>query len=102
MIGRGEGSEPGQFKYPNQLTLLSAVPGSSRNPQLFVTDTNKHRVQVFDAISGDHVCVIGNGQGNGLGQMSLPCGVSICRGKDGRIIIYVSETGNNQIGRAHV
>lgn len=80
---QNHGSASGEFL----LAEFIAVDAS----QVYVTDTNNNRVQVFDR-QGELVRVIGS-TGSGDGQFSGPFGIDV----DSQGRIYVSESGNDRV-----
>ncbi len=62
-----EGSEPGQFWFPNGV----AIDAQGR---IYVSDGNNGRVQIFDG-TGSAVGAIGRGLGNG--DLALPRGIAV-------------------------
>ena len=62
--------------------------------QLFLADTNNHRIAVFNSKTGLHTRTIGGGpiQGSLFGQLSRPYGVCIDRG-----LLYVADYDNNRV-----
>jgi DNA-binding beta-propeller fold protein YncE len=61
--------------------------------QIFVADTNNHRVVVFDQETGAHIRNIGS-QGEALGQLSSPYGVCI----DAKTsMLYVADYDNHRV-----
>jgi DNA-binding beta-propeller fold protein YncE len=66
---------------------------------LYVTDTGKNRIQVFDATTGLGIRSIGNGYGSALGQLDAPMGVAFqlpSRFND-NVLLYVADSGNHRI-----
>lgn len=84
---------------------------SSSSYYLFVADAGNHRIQVFDAISGDHVRSIGDGLGAEPGQLNVPVGLALYvhpRGSSSNsstltpktgegLLLFVSDFENNRI-----
>ena len=66
-VGSGRGNGPGQMRTPVGLALREAreltEEGSRRVAYLYVSDQHNHRVQVFNADSGEFVMSIGAGEG---------------------------------------
>jgi DNA-binding beta-propeller fold protein YncE len=87
-IGRGtQGSAPGCLNYAVGMCL------DHTTRQLFVADTNNHRVVVFDQMSGVHVRTIGS-QGERFGQLSSPYGVCIDRSTGS---LFVADYDNHRV-----
>jgi DNA-binding beta-propeller fold protein YncE len=80
----GPGSEPGRFSAPKGM----AVDG---NGNLYVADSQNHRIQVFDG-NGNLVRQWGE-QGSGPGQFNEPWDVAVSPAGD----IYVADTWNHRI-----
>ncbi len=59
-IGEGPGSKVSQLKSPRGVVLAK---GSTEEPLIYVSDYENHRVQVFNAVSGKFLRVIGKGPG---------------------------------------
>jgi DNA-binding beta-propeller fold protein YncE len=78
------GSGNGQFFYPYDV----AVDGSGN---LYVADTNNHRIQKFDS-NGNFLLKWGT-QGTGDGQFYTPESIAV----DGSGNVYVTETSNHRI-----
>ncbi|HEX3015182.1 MAG TPA: 6-bladed beta-propeller [Desulfobacteria bacterium] len=78
----GEGAN-GQLKKPMGVTVA--------NETIYVTDTNNHRVQVFD-YDGNPVFSFGKG-GSGEGQFQFPYGIAV----DSNNLIYVADMWANNI-----
>lgn len=62
---------------------------------LYLAECGSHRIQVFDASTGQHVRMIGDGYGSRPGQFMFPCGIALAKanakypGRDG--VLYVAE-----------
>ena len=58
-----------------------------------------HRIQVFDADTGAHVCMIGAGRGSAVGQLGCPNCVTLHPGPNGSNLLFVSESvvGNKRV-----
>lgn len=76
--------QQGIFKSPENV----AVDGDGN---MYVADTNNHRIQKFD--SNGHYVLQWGGYGNGEGKLSFPAGIAV--DEDGNV--YVAEKGNNRI-----
>ena len=70
---RSRGSGVGQLKAPIGIAMQS----QNGKTLLYVADCWNHRIQVFDASSGQHVRMIGNGDGSGPGQLNCPRDVAV-------------------------
>lgn len=85
-IGR-KGNGAGELNTPEGLAIWHGKEGEGDNgsesshehhrTQLYVADSENHRVQVFDLVSGRHLRIIGDGQGRRPGQFEQPSGVAI-------------------------
>ena len=86
---RGSGNH--QFDTPWGLCVEPGAAG-----HLYVTDTNNHRVQVFNK-AGAYVRTIGvtGQQGTGTHQLDRPEGVAVEPGPDG--LVYVTDYGNDRL-----
>lgn len=78
------GSGPGQLDSPAALALDAAG-------NVYVADTQNHRVEVFDADGG--FLTQWGGYGSAPGQFNRPMGIAVS--PDGRV--YVADTYNNRI-----
>lgn len=63
---------------------------------LFVVNGKKHRIDVFDADSGDFIRVIGGGQGSGLNQLYFPTDI-VFETISSETYMYVSDSWNHRI-----
>ncbi len=98
--GRGGGSGDGGPAVEAQLYLPSgvAVDGSGN---IYIADTDNHRIRKVDAATGNISTVAGSGWGGYIGdgvpavraQLYLPSGVAV----DGSGNIYVADRGNSRI-----
>jgi Collagen triple helix repeat (20 copies)/Thrombospondin type 3 repeat/NHL repeat len=82
------GAGQGQFNVPSYVKV-------TMTGEIFVSDTDNHRIQVFDA-SGAFIRQIGSGTaGNLQGQFNRPAGLAL----DGAANLYVADYGNDRIVR---
>ena len=79
----GRGSGPGQFSYPNGVTLIGNT--------VYVCDYNNHRVQMFDT----ELSLLGSfgTRGSGEGQFDHPRDISTGRDE----CLYVADEGNHRV-----
>ena len=75
----------------------SGIAVDDKGTRVYVVDTGtvaneKHRVRVFDGVTGEHVLDIGE-RGNGKGEFNLPRDVVV--GTDG--LLYVVDGGNFRV-----
>ena len=82
-IGGGEGSGPGQFNQPCDVSF-------DDSSMLHVADCNNHRIQVLDQ-DGKYVREYGQ-RGSGLGQLSCPACIHVDHD-----YVYVSELFNHYV-----
>ena len=68
VLGKGKGSQPGEFLFPTNVTVDAAG-------NVYVSDTLNSRVQVFD-VDGRYVKSFGQ-RGNGWGMFDKPKGVAV-------------------------
>jgi len=80
----GSGSGAGKFLAPSGVAVDSAG-------DIYVSDTNNHRIQKFDS-GGVHIVSWGS-NGSGDGELNTPAGLAI----DSADNVYVADTGNNRI-----
>ncbi len=74
------------------------VPSNGDDALLYVADTNNHRIQVFNARTGDHMRFVGNGKGAALGQLHLPRGIALRHpGPDNLTLAFVTEEHNHRM-----
>lgn len=100
IIGLGRGSGPGQLGYPNGLALhCSQGAGGVMTHQLFVADWgNNHRIQVFDAVTGEYQRSIGGGNGSMPGKLSGPADIALYKPvSDGETLLFVADCSNHRI-----
>lgn len=94
-IGSGGGAHPGQF---NGIYGLAVQPANARaNGMLYIADFSNHRIQVFDALTGELNRVIGAGMGNILSQLYFPSDVILQPRLDGSMVMFVAEQTNNRV-----
>jgi DNA-binding beta-propeller fold protein YncE len=87
-IGKGiQGSGPGY------LNLAVGICLHEEYDELFVADTNNHRIAVFNLVSGVHIMHIGS-YGAEPGQLNSPYGVCVDKPTD---TMYVADSENNRI-----
>ncbi|HEX7256927.1 MAG TPA: 6-bladed beta-propeller [Nitrososphaeraceae archaeon] len=79
-----EGTENGQFMVPHSMVFDS-------EDNIYVTDTNNHRIQKFTS-DGEFITKWGT-EGNGDGEFSSPEGIDV----DSLGNVYVADTGNSRI-----
>jgi len=83
----GHGGEPGQFVRPQGLAV-------DKNDHIWVADACNHRIQVFDATSGEVRRVRMWGEpGSEPGQLRYPYDLVL----DGKGHVYVCEWGNHRV-----
>jgi DNA-binding beta-propeller fold protein YncE len=89
VLGAGtEGRELNTFNQPRGVVFDSSTR------EIFVTDCNNHRIQVFQYDTLAFVRQIGKGnQGSGPGQMNYSVGICI----DNGCRVYVADTNNHRI-----
>ena len=91
MIG-AKGVNQGQLSSPWGIALQPSYRLLGSPVLLYVADSSNHRVQVFDADTGAHVCIMGAGKGNAPGQLNWPINVFPQPGTDGSTLVFVSES----------
>lgn len=79
-----KGSRDGQFRHPWGVAV-------SRIQEIAVTDSENHRVQIFD-FSGNHLRSFGR-QGSNQGEFCIPLGICF----DKRDNIFVADSGNHRV-----
>ena len=87
-IGDGEGSGLGQLKGPSGLSLQLPFKFINRT-LLCVTDIHNHRIQLFDAMTGEALRELPVGD-EAHGGMAHPRGVVVHRQPDGSSLLFVS------------
>lgn len=78
-IGK-RGSEHGEFDRPTDVAveMLTDVDGvTNTGIVLYVCDSDNHRIEVFNAITGNYIRSIGNGKGSNPGQLNYPQSIAI-------------------------
>jgi YD repeat-containing protein len=78
------GSGAGEFSGPSYVSVAGG--------EVFVSDNNNGRVEVFSESTRKYIASIGT-SGSGKGQLSFPGGTS----EDSSGNIYVADTGNNRV-----
>ena len=88
-IGRGKGQGPGHLDWPRGINLQILPVGASPEVLLYVCDMGNHRLQVFDALTGQHLPreVRGLEEGGGF----KPFSIAVQTREDGITIAYVGE-----------
>ena len=82
------GSEPGQFRRPQNMALRQVDSGLD---QIWVVDACNHRIQVFD--SEGKLLQLWGEEGSDLGQLYYPYDLAF----DGKGHVYVCEYGNHRV-----
>lgn len=62
-----------------------------QNDLIYVTDTGRHRIQIFDA-AGERVGTMGR-RGQGPGEFFTPRGIAVATGQG----VFITDTGNHRI-----
>ena len=101
-IGAGTaGLDMGELKLPIGVAVRKAPPGSASQWLLYVSEFSNHRIQVFDADTGAHVCMIGAGvMGAGPGQLRCPWGIALqesAPGSGAPCLLYVADYWNHRV-----
>jgi hypothetical protein len=104
-IGRKDlaGSAIGQLRSPRGLALQLPTEVSPKY-LLYVTEIHNNRVQVFNAATGEHVRMLGDGKISGPGNFNTPSGVAVQSRKNGKYpggAVYVTDTGNKLVQVFH-
>ena len=82
----------GQLRYPSGLALsLTGVVSQGGDYLLYVSETGKKRVQIFNARTGVHVGFLG------VGLLNSPNGLKIYPGSEGKSLLFVSDQGNKKV-----
>ena len=82
------GSEPGQFRRPQNMALRQVDSGLD---QIWVVDACNHRIQVFD--SDGNLLQHWGEEGSDVGQLYYPYDLAF----DGKGHVYVCEYGNHRV-----
>jgi hypothetical protein len=100
-IGLGKGNGPGYFNGPYDIALLPASPTTPS--LLFVSDNLNHRIQIFNAGTGNFLKCIG-GKGSGNGMFNFPRGIALLystkqatTSNPRDIFLYVADSWNDRI-----
>jgi DNA-binding beta-propeller fold protein YncE len=94
-IGTGGGTHPGQF---NGIYGLCVQPENTKSHgMLYVADFSNHRIQKFDAVTGELVRIYGTGVGNQLENLCFPSDVCVHTRADGAAVLYVAEQNNSRV-----
>ncbi|WP_240419299.1 S-layer homology domain-containing protein [Paenibacillus periandrae] len=89
----GKGSGLGEFDYPGGVAV-------DRSGNVYVADTNNHRIQKLTVATGiwSEWKKSGGGKGSSLGEFNYPSGVEV----DSSGNVYVADTKNNRIQKLTV
>ena len=77
------------------LALRQASVDLAKPPLLYVSEIGNNRIQVFDALSGEHVRFIGT-----RGQLYNPFGLAVWESGPGsglRALLFVADQGNKRV-----
>ena len=97
-IGEGPGNGVGELAHPHGIALQESPPGSGEPCLLYVADWDNERVQVFDADSGAHVCMIGDGEGEDAAvRLMSVTGVALHPGADDSMLLVVTDKAHVQV-----
>ena len=78
--------------------VIQHCVGSEVEYLLFVTELHNGRIQVFNALDGSHIRYIGEGEGEGPGQLHGPYGITaLLEGEGGISELFVAEYGNDRV-----
>ena len=83
VLGGSCGNVNGQFQYPRCISVF--------NGEVFVTDRDNHRIQVF-SLDGQFLRTWGS-QGSDVGQFKSPWGIAVSAGGE----VFVCDDGNHRI-----
>ncbi|OMF04359.1 hypothetical protein BK127_33680, partial [Paenibacillus sp. FSL H7-0331] len=91
--GGGKGSGPGEFEYPGGVAV-------DRSGNVYVADTNNHRIQKLTVATGiwSEWKKSGGGKGSSLGEFNYPSGLEV----DSSGNVYVADTSNNRVQKLTV
>ena len=81
------------------MCFMSRMPDASQVPSsgwLAVTDEGNRRVQVV-TLTGQVIRVLAGNAANGLGQLSLFNGITVCVDADGQPELLVSDSWNHRV-----
>jgi DNA-binding beta-propeller fold protein YncE len=99
-IGRENdpGSAAGQLNLPRGIALQLPSAASPLH-LLYVAEAGNDRVSVFNALTGEHVRMLGAGKGSGLGHFNVPYGVAVqpANAKYPGGAVYVAEWVNERV-----
>ena len=98
-----KGAGVNQLNCPCGLALQEAAAGSGQPTLLYVADFNNHRIQVFNADTGELVRTFGTPgkAGNAKGQFNYPRGLALRPpgppGSERPATLFVADCGNDRI-----
>jgi hypothetical protein len=99
-IGRenDDGFAVGQLYWPRGIALQLPSAASPLH-LLYVVEYGNHRVSVFNALTGEHVRMLGAVEGSGTGQLKSPWGVAVqpAYAKYPGGAVYVADYGNRRV-----
>ena len=76
--------------------VIQHCVGSEVENLLYVADLENGRIQVFNAMDGNHIRYIGEGEGEGPGQLNCPCGITaLLEGEGGISELFVADSNND-------
>ena len=91
-IGGGRGANAGQLDRPQSIALsLGGVARQGGDHLLYVSDSENHRIQMYNARTGAHVGFLG------VGELRCPVGLRLHAATEGRSLLFVSDAGNKRI-----
>ena len=77
---------------------MQRIFGSGAEYHLYVVEKGNHRMQLFNPVDGSPIRCIGEGRGEGPGELDGPISCEGLLGAEGGIAeLYVSEHGNNRV-----
>ena len=91
------GDTPGELTEPAAVALLESLPGSDQPTLLYVADSARNEISVFDADNGQFIRLLGGGAGSAAGQLNQPSGLILHLGSDGNRNFFVTESGNRRV-----